>query len=141
MSGDSWREAALAELAGIKPQWSSRYGWRPKVVEADNHIDLFVWLSRPCEDAEKEHFVLRLRYQADFETAGRRESFLNPEDLPTEGRQFWPKGLPAFKESHNPPAICLEGTFGFHSVLHRDRDGRRARLNKLLMEIQKCLSP
>jgi hypothetical protein len=34
----------------------------------------------------------------------------------------------------------LEGTWGFHSHHHRDRDGRQAQLNKLLMEIQKCLN-
>lgn len=139
MSGRSWREAALAELASIKPQWSSRYGWSPIVVEADEHIDLLVHFSSDGESTGQKKFVLRLRYRADYETAGRLESFLDPNGLNASGREFWPEGE-AFKADHHPPAVCLEGTYGFHSVLHRDRDGRRAQLNKLLMEIQRCLS-
>lgn len=141
MIGD-WREAALGEIRAIKPLWAQRYGWTPR-TEADNgRIDLFVHLTKKAPDARgRSKFLLRLRYEPDYQTAGRREEFLDPEDPAQAGTAFWPSGIGAFKPENNPPAICLEGTWGFHSNLHKDRDGRRANLNKLLMEIERCLNP
>lgn len=133
-----WRTNALAEIRGIKPHWGQRYGWAPVVRERDGCIELFVrFNSRKLGRT----FTLRLRYQNDFETAGRREAFVDPENLDVEGLEFWPPEKGAFKRNHNPPAICLEGTYGFHSHLHKDRDGRQANLNRLLIEIQQCLNP
>lgn len=146
MADDRWREKALAEIQGIKAVWASRYGWDPETREREGDIDLYVRFARrgpgtPPGEEVVERFVLRLRYQSDFDTAGRREAFVNPEDLDEEGPQFWPSAISGINPGNNPPAICLEGTWGFHSVLHRERDGRRASLNRLLMEIQQCLNP
>ena len=132
---ENWREDALAEISSIKCRWADRYDWRPYVVEGDDYIDLHIQFS---STKQLGPFLLRLRYQPDFQIAGRRETFVDSGDGVTEGQQFWPAGS-AFKAGNNPPAICLEGTWGFHSSLHRDRDGKQASLNKLLMEIQRCL--
>src|SRR5687768_9871064 len=127
MSTD-WRQRARSEIRGVKEFWSRRYGWSPEIRNAgpetiDRPIDLYVRFSR-----KDRVFVLRLRYQEDFETAGRREAFVDPEDWRLTGPQFWPHDVAAVKATHNPPSICLEGTWGFHSVLHKERDGRVANL-------------
>jgi len=141
-----WREKALAEIGSIKVSWANRYSWTPEVRVAEQGIDLFVhftWRRANPPDGEppEKTVVLRLRYQDDFETAGRREAFVNPEDYTDAGPGHWPVGVSGFNPTNSPPAICLEGTWGFHSSLHRDRDGRKANLNKLLLEIQRCLNP
>ncbi len=143
MSDETWRERALAEIAAIKPAWEKRYRWAPDVREGDGLIDLFVRFSSrgASPNEEEKQFVVRLRYESDFETAGRREVFVNPENYEEEGIEYWPQGVQGINPGNNPPAICLEGTWGFHSVLHRDRDGRSANLNRLLIEIQRCLNP
>lgn len=134
-----WREKAQAEIRGIKATWATKYGWAPEVQEQEGSdgIDLHV---RFVAKKSGRQFALRLRYQSDFETAGRREAFVDPENVECEGSQFWPTGVSGFNSTNSPQTICLEGTWGFHSHHHRDRDGRRANLNKLLMEIQKCLN-
>jgi hypothetical protein len=144
---NGWRAAALAEIRSIKAHWVEKYGWAPLVEDQDGRIDLYVRFVRqaprsgqPVEtDAQVERWTLRLRYQDDFATAGRREAFVDPDDVGREGVAFWPTGHAAFKRDNSPPVICLEGTWGFHSFLHRERNGRQASLNKLLMEIQECL--
>jgi hypothetical protein len=145
VSVEDWQDRAQAEIRGIKPVWAAKYGWKPKVQAREDAIDLYVSFARrpsgPPSTEPPQRFVLRLRYESGFETAGRREAFVNPGDPDEEGRQFWPTGVSGILPEHNPPAICLEGTWGFHSVLHRERDGRRATLNRLLMEIQECLNP
>lgn len=134
---DGWRDRARAELESIKRFWADKYGWAPFVEEAEEHIDLFVTVKRKKEPDRE--YVLRLRYMADFQTAGRREAFVDPADRDRAGKEYWPTGVRGFNPSRNPPAICLEGTYGFHSDLHKDRDGRVANLNRLLMEIQQCM--
>jgi len=143
---EGWRAEALEEIHSIKPRWAEKYGWSPEVDVADDHtdwIDLYVRFRRreggQAADVSPKTYVLRLRYHADFKTAGRREQFVDPEDRSKEGAAYWPTGVRGFNPGASPPTICLEGTYGFHSQLHRDRGGRRANLNKLLMEIQKCL--
>jgi hypothetical protein len=142
-----WREEALAEIGSIKRRWADKHGWAPEVDAGGgdgNCIDLYVRFRRrePGEaaDAPPRIYLLRLRYQEDFRTAGRREQFVDPGDRNREGTPYWPAGANGFQPSRTPPAICLEGTYGFHSDLHRERDGRKANLNRLLVEIQKCLS-
>ena len=132
---DGWRNKALAEIQGIRPHWVQKHGWAPRVEQGDEHLGLHINFTQ----RSGRKYLLRLRYEKDFETAGRREAFVNPDAPDREGLEFWPDG-DAFKKSENPPKICLEGVYGFHSGLHRDRDGRAAKLNKLLMEIQKCLN-
>jgi hypothetical protein len=139
---EPWRERAREEIGSIKPSWAARYGWDPQVREEEDRIDVYVRVRRthPGGDRHDRH-ILRLRYQEDFETAGRREAFVNPDNPAEEGRQFWPDGVTGFNSQNNPPMICIEGTWGFHSVLHRERDGRAANLNRLLLAIQRSLNP
>jgi hypothetical protein len=137
---EKWRDRARAEIRSLKEFWIRKHGWSPLVrngeAEAlEGPIDLYVHLIR-----NRRSFVLKLRYEQDFETAGRREAFVNPEDLDVTGIEFWPHDVNAIKAGHTPPAICLEGTWGFHSALHKERDGRLANLNKLLLELQQCMT-
>jgi hypothetical protein len=137
---DEWRERARKEIEGIKPYWNEQYGWDPHLEDGLDAIDLFVRFSEAQPSgATPRTYLLRLRYQSDFETAGRREAFVNPDKRTEEAPGFWPSsGGGVFRS--NESQICLEGTFGFHSHLHRERDGRVANLNRLLMEIQKILN-
>lgn len=134
-----WRDSAITEARSVKKLWAIRYEWDPIVIENDDWIDLFIQF-RIKGNPERIH-ILRLRYEMDFETAGRREAFVNPENHEEAHLQYWPTGVGVIKNTHNPPAICLWGTWGFHSVLHKDEDGRKANLNILLIEIQQCLNP
>lgn len=129
-------DRARAEVRGIKRFWADKYGWAHLAEEGDDYLHLFITFRRVKEPDRT--YVLRLRYEKDFETAGRRETFVDPGDRGRDGKDFWPSGQ-AFKVDQSPPAICLEGTYGFHSQLHKDRDGRAANLNRLLMEIQQCM--
>jgi hypothetical protein len=142
-----WRAEALEEIRSIKPRWIEKYGWSPDINaqgELENEIDLYVRFQRleadQPTDAPPRSYLLRLRYLADFKAAGRREQFVDPEDRTREGAEYWPTNINGFNPGANPPTICLEGTYGFHSQLHRERAGERANLNRLLLEIQKCLS-
>lgn len=97
-----------------------RHGWAPSVTRTSDAIDLFVPLWRGGHDGDLH--VLRLRYCADWQVAGRREMFVNPEDYAEEGRGFWPRGISGINPDHNPEAaICLPGCWGFHSILHPER--------------------
>lgn len=139
-----WRDTARQEIRSIKPFWAEKYGWAPTSVEHEDHIDLFVRFAyprRPPQGQTSRDVVLRLRYQSDYETAGRRETFVNPKNLDEECLELWPTGIRGINPDQKPPNICLEGTWGFHSHHHRDRDGRVARLNRLLMELEQCLNP
>jgi len=149
---EEWCENALAEIRSIRPHWAAKYEWSPEAKERNCWIDLYIHFTQRSKKAggssektgdspeKPKRFVLRLRYKSDFETAGRLEAFVNPDNLEEEGSQYWPSGVTGFNSTNSPPTICLEGTWGFHSFHHKDRDGRRANLNKLLMEIQKCLN-
>ena len=143
-AADGWRERAVAEIDSIKPRWAKRYGWQPRTVisEPDEngdvpHVDLLV--SFTGTRTGEKRFLLRLRYGPEYETEGRREAFVNPENAEEESIQFWPQSVDAIKATHSPPVVCLEGTWGFHRVLHKERDARVAKINKLLQEIQRCL--
>lgn len=136
----AWRDKARLEISSIKPTWAERFGWAPLLREKECAVDLYVRLCRhAASEGPARAYVLRLRYESDYETAGRGEAFVNPEKWEEEGPQYWPVGVRGFNPSRTPPAICLEGTRGFHSDLHRERDGRRANLNRLLLELQRCI--
>lgn len=121
----NWREAALAEAASLKPYYVAKYGWNPVVVESGAEvIDLFVHL-RGGRFPQGE-YVLRLRYQSDWQKAGRREAFVDPQDQNVAGREFWPPEGNGLNPNHEvngvaTPAMCLRGVWGFHSVLHPER--------------------
>lgn len=133
-----WRERARVEIGTMKEFWTRKYEWCPAVEEGDDYVTLFLTLRRK---KDPDHtYVLRLRYEKDFETAGRREAFVDPGNWDRQGSEFWPTDVRGFQPNRNPPSICLEGTYGFHSDLHTDRDGRIANLNRLLLEIQLCMN-
>ncbi len=140
-----WREAALAEATSLKPYYVGKYGWKPEVVDAGAEvIYLFVHLrGRRFPDQE---YLLRLRYQPDWQKAGRREAFVDADDRDQAGPEFWPpQGAPLNPTyMHNgvlTPAICLRGVFGFHSVLHTERpmETEDAGLLHFLVELQKVM--
>src|SRR5262245_23415676 len=121
-----WRKKSLLEIQAVKPFWAAKYKWQPSTVEHEDYVDLFVHFSYPrssrAEQGRRE-LALRLRYRSDYETAGRREAFVNPRNFAEEGIQFWPTGVRGINPSQTPPNVCLEGTWGFHSHLHKERNG------------------
>lgn len=140
---DAWRDSTLAEIGELKPRLVHRHGWNPQVIEHDDSIDLFVHLrgTRTPEMA----YVLRLRYLADWQIAGRREAFVDPDHPDIAGSEFWPPegdGLNPNYMHQNliTPVICLRGTWGFHSVLHTDRPMDGTPLLILLVELQSILN-
>ncbi len=140
----NWREAARAEATSLKPFYLKKYGWNPHLVDdADDVLDLFVHLNgRRFPD---KSYILRLRYQSDWQEAGRRESFVDPK-MVEAGPEFWPpEGAPLNPNyMHNgvlTPVICLRGVFGFHSVLHTDRPMEidDTSLLRFMVELQKVM--
>jgi hypothetical protein len=140
---ETWRERALAEIGELKPRFVDRYGWQPQMTEHDDSIDLYVRLrgARTPETA----YVLRLHYQADWQVAGRREAFVDPDHNDVVSSEFWPPegdGLNPNYQHQNvlTPVICLRGTWGFHSVLHTDQPMNGSPLLQLLLELQSILN-
>lgn len=134
---ESWREQALAEITSLKPRFVERHEWQLTTRQQQDSVVLFVRM-RHKHHVERVH-VLKLTYGPGFPRKRPRESFVDPDNYDCEGLKFWINDHDhAFKRNHNPPAICLEGTWGFHSVLHKDRDPLRSSLNKLLLEVQQC---
>lgn len=140
-----WREAALAEATSLKAYHVDKYGWKPEVVEtAAEVIDLFVHLrGRRFPD---QQYVLRLRYQPDWQAAGRREAFVDPENRDVAGREFWPPEGNGLNPNYPwngvvTPVMCLRGVWGFHSVLHTDRPMEKEDpgLLHFLVELQKVM--
>lgn len=132
---DTWRNEAHADIASISPSWVSRYGWDPRIEEADDYIDLLVKLS----DGDRA-LQLRLRYQEDFQTVGRREDFCDPNDPSRCGPEHWPSNTRGFTTSNDKRCICLAGTWGFHRLLHPERkDAAQTTVGHLLIEIQQLL--
>jgi hypothetical protein len=141
----AWREAARAEATSLKPYHVKKNGWNPVVAENnDEVIDLFVDLRGRRFPGMA--YVLRLRYQPDWQQAGRRESFVDPENRDHAASEFWPPAGSPLNPiyMHNgvlTPAICLRGVFGFHSVLHPERpmDSDDTTLLRFLVELQKVM--
>ena len=133
----AWRNVARAEIDDLKPHFVEKHGWRPRIVESEETIDLFVTLASR-RDPERV-YALRLRYQDDWQTAGRRETFVNPDDPGRDGIEHWPTGVSGVNPNNKPPSICIRGTWGYHSVLHRDHPMGDSTLLRLLLELQKML--
>lgn len=132
-----WKEKALQEIAMIKPRFVQRCGWQLETVIEEDRVILYVRLQHRHHPARVR--VLRLTYGPSFPDERPREAFVDPENPDQEGIEFWiDDGERAFKQNHNPPVICLEGTWGFHHRLHKDRDPSQANINRLLLEIQTC---
>jgi len=137
MSG--WREAALGEIDDLKPYYVSKYRWSPTVIEHEGaeQLDLIITLCSKRLDGRV--LALRLRYLPDWQVAGRREMFINPDDPTREGLAYWPQGVRGVNPQHNPPCICLRGVWGYHSVLHTERPMGDTTLLGFLIELQKVL--
>ena len=134
-----WREQALAEIASVKPQFTRRHEWQLETRLEQDKIILFVRM-RHNRHTDRIR-VLKLTYGPGFPRERPRESFVDPSAYNNEGLEHWiDDNNHAFKPNHNPPVICLEGTWGFHQVLHKERDPFRASLNKLLLEVQQCFN-
>lgn len=132
----TWKDLAWKEIHDIKPFFLEKYGWEVKTDEDGDQIRLYVRMPHPSKDELK---VLLLTYDAGFPQKRPREDFANPENYDETGTQFWINdGQHAFKSNHNPPVICLQGTWGFHHVLHKEKDAMKANLNLLLRDVQLC---
>jgi hypothetical protein len=140
-----WREEALEEIQGLKPHWIRKYGWDPEVVQHGDGVELLVRLKgKRLGDTT---YLLRLRYEAGWQTAGRREAFVDPEDPSKEGVEFWPpKGIRGLNPDHRPnasgpviPCICLRGVWGYHSVLHANESAEDTKLLTFLLELQEVI--
>jgi hypothetical protein len=130
-----WREAALAEVRGLKPHFVTKYMWTPVVTETNEAVDIVLTLSGKAL-GDRRH-ALRLRYLSDWENGGRRETFVDPEDHTVEGRQHWPgAGIRGVNPDHQPPCICLRGVYGYHSVLHTNERPTGTTLLGFLLELQ-----
>jgi hypothetical protein len=131
-----WRQAALEEIDRLKLRWIDRYRWAPSVAQSDETVDLFVSIGGRKTGSSR--YVLRLRYQQDWQVAGRREDFVDPGDFSRGGRQFWPtESIRGVNPQHNPvPAICLRGVYGFHSVLHTNERPEGTTLQSFLLQLQ-----
>lgn len=139
-----WREDARAEIDGLKPYWVSKHCWSPRVIEPEGEdvLDLIVTLG--SKRLAGRILALRLRYQADWQIAGRREAFVDPDDPASEGLEHWPPAgdpnVRGINPMHDPPCICLRGAWGYHSVLHPDRPMDNRSLLDLLLELQWVLN-
>ena len=140
-----WREEALDEIEALKPYWIYKHGWDPRVVEGDDAVDLFVHLRGMRLGGET--YLLRLRYQSDWQTAGRREAFVDPKQSSQAGLEFWPpEGIRGINPKHRPdpegpivPCICLRGAWGYHSLLHANENAEGTSLLTFLLELQEVI--
>lgn len=136
---NDWKSAAKAEIASIKKHFAEKHDWQISFEEGSDQLHLYVVFRHASRTDYKK--VLRLTYMAEFPTVRPREAFVNPENYGQEGPEFWiDDQQKAFKSQQQPPVICLEGTWGFHHKLHRDRPVEKAVLTKLLLEIQACFN-
>jgi hypothetical protein len=131
-----WREAALAEVRGLKPHFVAKYGWNPVVSETpDGPVDLVVTIGG--KRLGDRAYALRLRYLPDWQIAGRREAFVDPDDHTSEDLANWPPAdtVRGVNPNHNPPCICLRGVYGYHSVLHTNERPTGTTLLGFLLEL------
>ena len=129
-----WMDDAVEEIDALGARLVERHEWAPSMSKTNEHVDLFITMRRNPDT----RYALRLRYAPDWQVAGRREEFVNPQDYSDAGTQWWPNGVNAVKSTHRPPAICLVGYWGFHSVLHQS-DGRTPgthSLRRVLRDLQ-----
>jgi hypothetical protein len=137
-----WRDEALAEMSALKPYYVTKHGWQPDVAESEGAVDLFVRLRG--RRFPGKGFLLRLRYLPDWQQAGRREAFVDPDDREHADPEFWPAAEAPLNPNHQhngklTPVICLRGVWGYHSVLHTDQSMEGATLLLFLVELQKVL--
>ena len=135
----TWRELVRKEIKSIKPYLIEKYAWGITFKEEENHIFLYVRM-RHGQHHEKVK-VLRLVYGPKFPKERPREDFVNPDNFDEDGIQYWINDQQqAFKTDRVPPVICLQGTWGFHHDLHKEKDPLQANLNRLLRDVQICFN-
>lgn len=140
-----WRDEALDEIEALKSYWIGKHGWDPLVVEGDDAVDLFIHLRGSRLGGET--YLLRLHYQSDWQTAGRREAFVDPRQPSQAGLEFWPpEGIRGVNPKHRPdpagpivPCICLRGVWGYHSLLHANENPEGTSLLTFLLELQEVI--
>lgn len=136
---EKWQDLARGEINSIKQHFVQKYGWEIQAKDADDCIHLFVRMQHSRDSGNIK--VLRLTYGPKFPNERPREEFVNPDNYEESGLEYWIEdNTHAFKTNRNPPAICLQGTWGFHHSLHRDRDPLQANINQLLRDVQLCLN-
>jgi hypothetical protein len=136
---EAWREEACKEIEGLKAYWVAKHDWQPEHVASDEGIDLYARFQSRRLDGRV--LLLRLRYLADWKVAGRRETFVNSADRAQEGLEFWPPHdtVRGVLPQNQPPAICLKGVWGYHSVLHAGERPDGTTLLSFLLELQGVL--
>jgi hypothetical protein len=134
-----WREDAHAEIDGLKPHFVSKHGWSASVVEPQGADVLDLIVTLVSRRLGGRVLAVRLRYQPDWQVAGRREAFVDHHDVSREGLEHWPRGVRGVNPEHNPPCICLRGVWGYHSVLHADQPMGDTTLLGFLLELQAVL--
>lgn len=138
-----WREDARAEIDGLKPYFVSKHGWSPRVIEPEGEDILDLIVTFTSRRLGGRVLALRLRYQPDWQAAGRREAFVDPTDPSRDGLEHWPPAaepnVRGVNPQHNPPCICLRGAWGYHSVLHAGQPMGDSTLLGLLLELQTVL--
>lgn len=135
MTDADWRRAAQTDLDTLSQVWIDRYRWAPRVVDGEQRIDVYFNLHTPDRP-----YLLRLRYESDFQRVGRREEFCDPDDPDRFGPECWPPEGGAFKRRQG--AICIPGTFGYHRKLHANDNKHpmeTTTLGQLTQRIQRAL--
>ena len=135
----TWRELVRKEIKSIKPYLIQKHSWEISLKEQENQNFLYV---RMCHRQHPENVkILRLGYGPNFPNERPHEDFVNPDNFDEAGIQYWINdGQQAFKTDRVPPVICLQGTWGFHHDLHKEKDPLQANLNRLLRDVQICLN-
>ena len=103
------RGRARRGALGLKPHFVAKYRWAPVVIDTEEAVDIVVTLSGKALGDRPQ--ALRLRHLPDWEIAGRRETFVDPEDHAVEGRQFWPSnGIRGITPTICRPASACAGS-------------------------------
>lgn len=127
----------MDDIASLKASWVMKHRWAASAAQVTDATDLYIEFRRKREPDRR--YVLRLRYQSGWKGAGRREEFVNPSDYSDCGPQYWPQNVDGINPTHNPPAICLKGSWGYHSVLHTGESAEGTSLNRFLKELQQVM--
>jgi hypothetical protein len=138
-SEGTWRKLVRKEIESIKPYLIEKYAWEITCHEAENEVLLYVRMFHRQNPENVK--VLRLAYGPNFPNERPHENFVHPDDFSDSGIRYWINdGQQAFKTDRVPPVICLQGTWGFHHDLHKEKDPLQANLNRLLRDVQICLN-
>ena len=140
-----WLDEAVQEINGLKGHWVTKHGWDPRWVQETDAIVLYVDMTSKRLDGRE--FLLRLRYEPDWQEVGRREAFVDLSPPHDASAEFWPPKdkVRGVLPDHNRngrviSCICLRGVWGYHSVLHPNEGMEGASLLGFLLELQKVMN-